>query len=188
MGSLCRCPRSAFQTPGRGFRKHLFLNLKLHSLLSSDAPSRLPPGGLALLRPPLRGSSPETRYPGAGAPRPHALLAGLGGGGHCELPKQVSPPPRHPCPPPARLRTPRAAGRRALIIRRRGPPGAGGTGPACSRIAGGRGVPGILHRRPRAADSKWSSGHTGVMRPQACGQYRARLWDPGDGHTGPLSG
>lgn len=155
--------------------------------MSSDAPSRLPPGGLALLRPCLRGSSPEPRSPGAGAPRAQAFLTGLDGGGQSERPRQVSPRPDTPART-ARLRTPRAAGPRTLIIRRRGSPGAGGDRP---RVFADRGwARGSGHPSPPAPrrGSKWSSGHIGVTRPQACGQYRARPWDPGDGHLGPLSG
>ena len=160
--------------PRTRLSKTSFFKFKASQPFVFDAPSRLPPGGLALLRPRLRGSSPEPRSPGAGAPRPQALLAGLGGGGHSERPRRVSPRPDTPARS-ARPRIPRATGPRTLIIRRRGSPGVGGPAP---RVRGSRVGAGFRHPSP-PAPRPWSSGHIGVTRPQACGQYQARPWDPG---------
>ena len=164
MGSLCRCPPCAFQTPGRGFQKHLFefkasRPFVFRRPLPLPAPPPHAPGGPPLPLWPLLGSGPEPHDPksSAGPPRPPMLVPrGLRG-----LPPGA---PKTPHPRLARRRTPRVgAGCSGLETWARLARGEGGD--SAPRVRGARGgcSPRVLGSGPRSY--KWSSG-----RIESCGR------------------
>lgn len=152
--------------------KNTFLILKLHNLLSSDAPHPLS----------RRPRAPRGSF--AGAPRCHCPDSGAG-------PPLPMPALRKLAPHPGGPSTGLPLGRRppCAVAGRSGPGGpdrARGTSPAGSRIAGG-GSPTSPPTRP---DPRGARGaHLASWSPAAAGRPWAAVGpDLGDWQPGPLSG
>lgn len=175
MGSLCRCPPCAFQTPGRGFQ-NIFLNLKLHILLSSDA--RAPA--------PTHGPRASGLLPCGAALNPDASRArlGVGWGGPPRTPgpTQAGLPPHRNPPAPTQCWTenpPRGRGREALrsgdLSRARGgegwgaPRGGRDDEPRVFADCGWVSAPSLSTSRPLPAPFPPLPPRSGVLQPQASG-------------------